>query len=112
MPFLKPWARKSIALTEPRYGVPKVMSARVSSHPPSASMKYRATRPPIECPSRTSLAFSLPGTFRYSSSQRGAASASRWAAARLSRRQSYGKSNQFWPSVKSNSANRCFLIFP
>ena len=86
--FFIPLAMKSRAFSEPRYGVPNVMSSRVSFHPSSSSRKCRQIRPPIEWPMRTSFASSLPERSRQLFSHAWLSRASRRAWTRLSRRQS------------------------
>ena len=88
--FTNPLTRKSTAFSEPRCGVPNVISARVSCQPPRHSRYQRATSPPIECPMRTTLASGL--RWRWAAASRRRARCSWRAATRLSRRQSYGNS--------------------
>ena len=75
-------------------------SRRVSRQPSRHSRKYRATSPPIEWPTRMSLASG--DSCRHSHSQRSVCSLSRRAATRLSRRQSYGNAKKFLPGVTAN----------
>ena len=95
-----PLTRKSTALSEPRCGVPNVISVRVSCQPPRHSRYQRATSPPIECPIRMSLASGL--RWRWACSFSSTRRCSRRAATRLSRRQSYGNSMYVSPGTTSN----------
>jgi hypothetical protein len=85
---LKPLQRKSKALPDPRYGVPKLTKVLTDLHPSRHSTKYRPMSPPMECAIRTSLASVFPLRDRQADSHAEAFFANLLAVTRLSRRQS------------------------